>query len=153
MTRTGLEAFRKKRSSYASGILFAALGILVSGCTTVDVLTPVPQDQVGDAAIDPFKNIRFWADEPAAVYAEIEEKRVAKIGPSMAIRCATRLFRSTTSAFPVAAATAYTAPGSSSGGPPRGHVRNSMASPASARARCSPRWRSSGRSMTSSQGA
>jgi hypothetical protein len=34
---------------------------------------------VGYATIDPFKEIRFWADEPAEVYAELEKKRVAKI--------------------------------------------------------------------------
>ena len=56
-----------------------ALPVLLASCTTVDVLTPVPQDQVGNAAIDPFKDIRFWADEPAAAYAAIEEKRVAKV--------------------------------------------------------------------------
>jgi hypothetical protein len=55
------------------------LPIMLAACTTVDVLTPVPQDQVGNAAIDPFKDIRFWADEPAAAYAAIEEKRVAKL--------------------------------------------------------------------------
>jgi hypothetical protein len=56
-----------------------ALPVLLASCTTADVLTPVPQDQVGNAAIDPFRNIRYWADEPAAAYAEIEEKRVVKI--------------------------------------------------------------------------
>jgi hypothetical protein len=55
------------------------LPIVLAACTTVDVLTPVPEDQVSSAAIDPFKEIRFWADEPAAVYAEVEKKRVEKI--------------------------------------------------------------------------
>ena len=59
--------------------MFAAFCVLASGCTTADVLVPVPEDQVSSAAIDPFKAIRFWADEPASVYREIEQKRVEKI--------------------------------------------------------------------------
>lgn len=68
----------RKRGSLKA-VLLATFCVVASGCTTASVLTPVPQDQVGDARIDPFKDIRFWADEPAAAYAAIEEKRVAKV--------------------------------------------------------------------------
>ena len=77
MARSDCKVRRKIRS--ASPIaLFLALGIL-SACTTADVLVPVPQDQVGYATIDPFKEIRFWADDRPEVYAELEKKRVEKI--------------------------------------------------------------------------
>ena len=75
---SGYQGLAKGRSSLARAIVFAGLAFL-SACTTADVLVPVPQDQVGYATIDPFKEIRFWADEPAEVYAELEKKRVEKI--------------------------------------------------------------------------
>lgn len=78
-TRPDIKASRKRRSSLARAIVFAGFGILVSGCTTADVLVPVPEGELSSAIIDPFKEIRFWADEPASVYAAIEQKRVEKI--------------------------------------------------------------------------
>ena len=77
VARSDLEARRKTRPARPAALLLA-LGVL-SACTTAEVLVPVPQDQVGYATIDPFKEIRFWADEPAEVYAELEKKRVDKI--------------------------------------------------------------------------
>ena len=77
VARSDLEARRKTRPARPIALLLA-LGVL-SACTTAEVLVPVPQDQVGYATIDPFKEIRFWADEPAEVYAELEKKRVEKI--------------------------------------------------------------------------
>jgi predicted acylesterase/phospholipase RssA len=71
-------SLRKRKSAALTPVLLAAFCVL-SGCTTADVLVPVPESQVGYAAIDPFRNIRFWADEPAISYAEIEKKRVEKI--------------------------------------------------------------------------
>ena len=68
---------RKKKT--AGAILLSLVLATLSACTTADVLVPVPQDQVGYATIDPFKEIRFWADEPAEVYAELEKRRVDKI--------------------------------------------------------------------------
>ena len=82
MLEVSLRSLAGSRTSPARSLMLAVAMVLpfvLAACTTADVLTPVPQDQVGNAAIDPFKDIRFWADEPAAAYAAVEEKRVAKV--------------------------------------------------------------------------
>lgn len=69
----------RKNASAIGALLLAALAMPISGCMTTDVLDSVPQNQVTDAVVGTFHDIRYWADEPPSAFVQRERETIEKV--------------------------------------------------------------------------